>query len=351
MFSQPEISIQDANAPLVVVEDPRSDGYLNSYEPSAPHGTWRRYIKLALSPFVDDSGEGFGLPAGLLTIGLVGTVLGLSLPKDSDLPRAYSFLSNIIGYTYFLAWSISFYPQVISNFKRQSTRGLSVDFCALNVLGFACYTAYNVCFFFSPEVERQYKARNGQDADITVQTNDVAFCIHALVLSTIALIQIGAFGGVEALKPSKTVQYFIGGILFVAFFYLGLVLIDLTTKFNWLDFLYFLSYIKIGISFVKYVPQVILNYKRKSTTGWSVWNILLDLTGGLLSDLQLVLDCRAMHNWAGITGNPAKLGLGVVSIFFDGIFLVQHYVLYRGNDSEEDHSILLPQDEDELLFS
>jgi cystinosin len=347
MFSQPEISIQDANAPLMLAEEPRSDGYLSTYEPSAPPPAWRRYVQLALSPFIDDSGEGLGLPTGLLTIGLVGTILGLSLPKDSDLPHGYSFLSNIIGYTYFVAWSISFYPQIITNIKRQSTRGLSVDFCALNVLGFACYTAYTVSFFFAPEIEREYKERNGNNANITVQTNDVAFCIHALVLSSISLIQIGVFGGAEALQLSKTTQYIMGGILFVAFFYLGLVLIDLIPKFNWLNYLYFLSYIKIVISIIKYVPQVVLNFNRKSTSGWSVWNILLDLTGGLLSNLQLILDCHAMHNWAGITGNPAKLGLGTVSILFDIIFLIQHYVLYRGNQADDEHSILLPQEEDE----
>jgi cystinosin len=348
MFSQPSISIQDANAPLILDDEPRSDGYLQSYEPSAPAAAWKRYLHLMMSPFVDDSGEGFALPAGLMTIGAVGTILGLSLPKDPDLPHAYSFLSNIIGYTYFIAWSVSFYPQVIYNFKRRSTRGLSPDFCALNVLGFACYTSYTVCFYFSPEVERQYKDRYGQDADITVQSNDVAFSIHALVLSLLVLLQIGVFGGIEALTPSMTTKHVMGTILFVALFYLGLVLIDLTPKFNWLDYLYFLSYIKIGISIVKYIPQVILNYQRKSTAGWSVWNILLDLTGGLLSNFQLVLDCHAMHNWSGITGNPAKLGLGSISIFFDLIFLVQHYVLYRGNGSDET-SILLPQDDEEFF--
>jgi cystinosin len=100
----------------------------------------------------------------------------------------------------------------------------------LNVLGFACYTAYTVCFYFSSGVQQQYKDRNGQNAEITVQTNDVAFAIHALILSTITLLQIAVFGGAEALLPSKPVQYFLGGTLFVAFFYLGLVLIDLTSS-------------------------------------------------------------------------------------------------------------------------
>jgi cystinosin len=90
-----------------------------------------------------------------------------------------------------------------------------------------------------------------------------------------------------------------------------------------------LSFIKILISLIKYIPQVILNIRRKSTIGWSIWNVLLDFTGGILSDLQLVLDCADLGDWTGITGNLAKFGLGFVSVTFDLIFMLQHYVLYR----------------------
>ena len=81
---------------------------------------------------------------------------------------------------------------------------------------------------------------------------------------------------------------------------------------------------------VKYIPQAWVNFKRKSTVGWSIWQILLDVTGGVLSILQLVIDSSLQNDWNGITGNPVKLGLGNVSIFFDIIFIIQHYILYRG---------------------
>ena len=54
------------------------------------------------------------------------------------------------------------------------------------------------------------------------------------------------------------------------------------------------GYCKIAISFVKYCPQVYLNYKRKSTVGWSLGNVLLDLTGGLLSFAQIFLEAAAL---------------------------------------------------------
>lgn len=33
-----------------------------------------------------------------------------------------------------------------------------------------------------------------------------------------------------------------------------------------------------------------MNYQRKSTVGWSIGNILLDFTGGMLSMLQMIVN-------------------------------------------------------------
>lgn len=52
---------------------------------------------------------------------------------------------------------------------------------------------------------------------------------------------------------------------------------------------------------MKYVPQAILNYRRKSTEGWSIENILLDFTGGSLSMLQMIIDG---YNYGNILGLP-----------------------------------------------
>jgi cystinosin len=87
--------------------------------------------------------------------------------------------------------------------------------------------------------------------------------------------------------------------------------------------------VKLVITVVKYIPQVWVNYKRKSTVGWSILTILLDLVGGALSLAQLILDASFQNDWSGITGNPAKFLLGNVTIFFDLIFVAQHYILYR----------------------
>lgn len=77
------------------------------------------------------------------------------------------------------------------------------------------------------------------------------------------------------------------------------------------------------------MPQVWVNYKRQSTDGWSIEQILLDFSGGVLSIVQLLIDASFQPDWSGVTGNPVKLGLGNITIFFDLIFITQHYLLYR----------------------
>jgi cystinosin len=95
--------------------------------------------------------------------------------------------------------------------------------------------------------------------------------------------------------------------------------------------IYAVSYVKVVITLVKYMPQVITNYRNQSTRGWSILQILLDLGGGILSVSQLLIDSYLQGDWSGVTGNPVKLALGNFSMFFDIIFIVQHYFLERGN--------------------
>ncbi|KAI9771876.1 MAG: hypothetical protein M1840_001646 [Geoglossum simile] len=103
----------------------------------------------------------------------------------------------------------------------------------------------------------------------------------------------------------------------------------------WIDVIYALGYVKLVVTFVKYIPQARINYQRQSTVGWSIHQILLDLSGGILSLIQLILDSSLQSDWSGITGNPVKFGLSVVSMAFDVLFMTQHYLLYPRTDQDE----------------
>lgn len=62
-------------------------------------------------------------------------------------------ISFIVGWIYFTAWSISFYPQMYTNFRRKSVVGLNFDFLALNFLGHSLYAMYNISLYWIPYIE------------------------------------------------------------------------------------------------------------------------------------------------------------------------------------------------------
>lgn len=62
-------------------------------------------------------------------------------------------ISSIMGWIYFAAWSVSFYPQIFINFKRKSVVGLNFDFLALNIMGFTLYSLFNCGLYFSKDIQ------------------------------------------------------------------------------------------------------------------------------------------------------------------------------------------------------
>lgn len=106
--------------------------------------------------------------------------------------------------------------------------------------------------------------------------------------------------------------------------------------------------IKVVLTTVKYTPQAVMNYRLQSTAGFSIWAILLDLLGGTFSLAQLALDSSLQADWSGITGNASKFMLGNVSVFFDIVFIYQHYWLYRTVRSTDSPG---PTEQDPLLVS
>jgi cystinosin len=79
---------------------------------------------------------------------------------------------QIVGWIYFFAWSISFYPQIILNFRRQSVVGLNFDFLALNIIGHSCYSIFNLCLYTSHDIQQQYYAKHPHGV-LPVLLNDV----------------------------------------------------------------------------------------------------------------------------------------------------------------------------------
>ncbi|KAM5179775.1 cystinosin [Mantella aurantiaca] len=237
-------------------------------------------------------------------------------------------LEQIIGWIYFLAWSISFYPQVFENWRRKSVVGLSFDFLALNLTGFISYSVFNVGLFWIPYIREEF-LQVYPNGVIPVDANDVFFSLHAVLLTLITIIQCCIYERGE----QKVSKVSIGLLIIAWLFAFSMLFVTVAGRITWLQFLFCFSYIKLAITLMKYFPQAYMNFHRKSTAGWSIGNVLLDFTGGSFSILQMFLQSYNNDEWKLIFGDPTKFGLGLFSIIFDIVFITQHYCFYRKNQA------------------
>ncbi|KAG6109288.1 hypothetical protein E4U31_006988 [Claviceps sp. LM219 group G6] len=245
--------------------------------------------------------------------------------------------------------------------------------------GFLAYFLSSLALYASPLIRAQYASRH-ENLTPTVQSNDIAFALHALLASALTVSQYlcRSWWGIRysvGAKPSRFIMGVAGGsFVGVAVVWLltvrdaaaaatgtagvrdggggsGVaatgVRVNPATSWCELDIVYALGHVKLIISLIKLWPQILANYRNKSTRGWSVWQVVLDLVGGVLSTAQQGIDSYLQGHWSGITGNPIKFALGNISFVYDGIFLAQHYVLYRGEGGDEDREALLRREGDE----
>lgn len=266
-----------------------------------------------------------------------GLGCGLGLAPAELLPQPYSWGSNCLGWLYFFTWSYSFYPQIATNFQRKSVVGLSFDFVLLNIIGFAAYSIYTLAFFAWEPARELYRLRHhGQNNGVRV--NDVIFALHALAATLVVGTQVLLYDrGSQAL--SRTC------IIATSALFLGCATVwaaaesSAIQEIDALTLVYAIGFIKIGITAVKYVPQVLLSFQRKSTNGFNIGQVVCDITGSVFSLGQQALEAFALSDPSVMTGNSIKLLIGLVSLVYDAILIVQHYVLYPEAKAQP----LLPQ--------
>ena len=255
--------------------------------------------------------------------------------SEEEKKNALYYISKILGWSYFIAWSISFYGQVIENYRRGKVKGLNFDFEIYNFVGFSSYLIYTI---------RGYIDENLGTGK--VQPEDIGFAGHALLLTIITICQYFYYRDSE--DKEQKVNLFTINILSVMIWG-AFLLILLESILNYYDphvkkgakyvfnSLIYLGWCKVIISLIKYIPQVYSNYKRKSTIGWNIHNILLDFTGGMLSFIQNIIDYNnfsLIRDGESGTLNIAKFAISFVAIFFDIIFMTQHFCLYSDSNSD-----------------
>ncbi|ODV95943.1 hypothetical protein PACTADRAFT_2247 [Pachysolen tannophilus NRRL Y-2460] len=210
--------------------------------------------------------------------------------------------------------------------------GISVDFLFLNTLGYCAYLTSLSLQVYNNNVRDEFHQK--YDHYPLLSYIDVIYAAHGLILNLVTISQIFCSGYKRTV--SKRVSFFTK--CFYCFFLVIVgfqLLLIRSRKLLLLELVINLSYIKVLISFLKYLPQLMHNYKRKSCSGFSITQIWLDLCGGTFALAQLFLDNIVENdsklNLEELLNNKGKLGLSLVTFFFDSAFLIQYYIIYKNS--------------------
>lgn len=196
-----------------------------------------------------------------------------------------------------------------------------------NDVGFISYTIFTAASYWNEAARESYRHHTGFDPQ--VELNDLLFAFHGAVLCMVVTFQSLYY---PPHKYPHWLNLFICGAMQV-FVILGLVysLKSPTTaaaNYNWFAYLRFTGFVKVASSFVKHIPQAVLNITRRSTVGFSFTMVYLDTVGGLFSLGQQGIRSLRLGSLAPFTSNMAQTVLAVESLLFDAFFIMQHLVWY-----------------------
>ncbi|KAM3688023.1 hypothetical protein ACB098_10G122200 [Castanea mollissima] len=236
---------------------------------------------------------------------------------------------QVVGWIAFVSWTFGPYPQLILNFRRKSVVGLSFDFVVLNLTKHTSYLIYNACLYFSSTIQKQYYEKYGYDEMIPVAANDVAFSTHAVLITATVLFQILIYD-----RGSQKVSRIAIAIVIAVWLFAAVCFFIALPRHSWLWLISIFNSIQVFMTVVKYIPQAFMNFKRKSTAGFSIGNILLDFSGGVANYAQMIVQSIDQGSWINFYGNMGKMLLSLVSISFDIIFMCQRFVLYPNKKAE-----------------
>ncbi|KAA3675637.1 cystinosin, partial [Paragonimus westermani] len=135
-------------------------------------------------------------------------------------------------------------------FSLSSVVGFSFDLLAFNIFGYVAYSAFTVGVYAVPSIQEQYY-RKYPGSSLPVMLNDVFFAVHGVFIGLVTCVQIAIYE-----RNNQRVSRSCATVLSLTFLYCVIKSILMVINVNTaLDFLSDLSYVKVFITVVKYIPQ------------------------------------------------------------------------------------------------
>lgn len=207
-----------------------------------------------------------------------------------------------------------------------------------------CYTYSIAMQMFNETIRTQYQL--DFEGSLPLLSNaDLFYTSHGLILQFVLLTQV-IFGvqiwGFTSDRRTFKIGSFTRSLLliggtFILFQYFN------AEEFRELNLVLNLSTIKVFISLVKQIPQILHNVKRKSMYGISKLQICLDIAGAIFCLLEFHLK-NTLPILEAINSNRGKIGIATVTLLFSSIFLVQFTFYSSDSPNKRKDDDKLPHD-------
>lgn len=259
------------------------------------------------------------------------------------------FITDLLGLVYVCCWSVSMYPPVMTNWRYGSASALSIDFVMLNTTGYFYLVISLILqlYWWMPPPKDANPTEELASLKPKITNFDLCYCLHGFVMNLVLVSQVVAGHSLWRFKVNrplrmKPIYYRVMFLSLLVFVMLTGQLFIYNVKSGWdnlrtLEYCNRLFMLKISMSLLKYVPQVFHNHERKSMKGFAIQSTILDVTGGLASLMQLVwlLSKEESFNYTVLVANFGKIGLAVVTILFNFVFVSQWFIFETHPNTQE----------------
>lgn len=228
---------------------------------------------------------------------------------------------------------MSLYPVLHLNYKLRCADSFSLDSLTLNIVGYMCYSYAIASQMFSQTVRAQYQLQFEGSLPL-LSWADMFYTFHGLALQLLLLSQVILGPHLWGFSTERRSLHISGGT--------KVILVGLATflifqyynndDFRELNLVLNLSTVKLVISLIKYIPQVLLNMRRKSMYGLSRLQTGFDAAGAVFCLTELILKNK-LPLLEAIDSNRGKVGITLVTLLFSAIFSLQFY-LYTSESPE-----------------
>lgn len=236
-------------------------------------------------------------------------------------------LGEFCAWGYAIAWGASFYPTLYLNYKLGTADSISMDYIVLNIFGYISYSISICLQMFSADVRSQYQLAFEGKLPL-LSGADLFYAFHGLALLSILLSQIvlgNSLWGFHNERVKFKIHKMSRAIILLLAISASVTCYLSDSSFRMLGLSLNLAYFKIIISLIKYIPQVVHNYHRKSMFGISKLQLSLDLTGSVLCIFEFFLK-DGISVAEAIDANRGKFGITLVTSLFATIFMIQMYI-------------------------